>query len=535
MKWFGTSLGLVGGGAIAAGIFLGLAGWPWHAPLVAVPTLAGLVLVLIWVLTHLSQLRALVGLRSTQSNLNVFVSVIAVAVILGAINLLAARYSVQFDLTEARLFSLAPQTETVVRELSQPIQISVVSDMPSANLRRRLEQYRRLNPDRVQIEFVNPRSNPIRTEQLQVSANNTIVVTAGDRQQQFPQPNPLSLEVSLTPILLQLTSEGDRTIYFVQGHGELPLEVSGNRPAMSQAIEALDAEGFETEPLNLIASATVPADAAAVVVAAPQQAWLPAEVERLQAYLKEGGRLLLMVNPFSDPQLDSLLQDWGIELANDVLVEASPVSQVFGAGPTVALVTRYGDHPITTPLVDGGLVTFFPFARSLSAVEGIEATPLLSTSDESWGESDLDNPQLQFDPENGDRLGPLTLGLAIVRPVIEDIAEDPAEAASQPEVPEGSAAAREEAPAREARLVAIGNAGFVSDGAIAQLGNRDLFLNTINWLADRNAAITIRPKSPTNRRFNLTITDLQWLRLFSAIVLPAFALSMAGYLWWQRR
>ena len=52
----------------------------------------------------------------------------------------------------------------------------------------------------------------------------------------------------------------------------------------------------------------------------------------------------------------------------------------------------------------------------------------------------------------------------------------------------------------ETRLVAIGDSDFASNGALGVSGNRDLFLNTINWLAQQENLIAIRPRDPEDRR-----------------------------------
>jgi ABC-type uncharacterized transport system involved in gliding motility auxiliary subunit len=352
---------------------------------------------------------------------------------------------------------------------------------------------------------------------------------------------PLNLESELTPAILQVTDRQQQTVYFAQGHGERPLKSDGDNPGLTQAVAALKREGFATQPLNLVQTETVPADAAAVVVAAPQQPWLPAEVKRLQTYLDAGGKVMLLLDPLTDPGFDPLLKDWGITFDNDLVVETSQVSQVLGTGPSVALVSEYGDHPITTPLIQKGVMTFFPLARSVET-SSPTGTVLLQSSPQSWGESDPSAEQLQFDPAT-DRKGPLPLGVALQRPAETDATdsaqlndasgrEDPTEAA---EANSPAANPLPETVPAESRLVAIGNAGFAADGNFPQLGNGDLFLNAVNWLAERSNAIAIRPKSPTNRRFALTGQNLLGLGVLSTIVLPLLALGTGGTIWWQRR
>ncbi len=511
--------GIVGLGVIAIGLLVGSALTGWTAvPLSLMAT--GLALVVVWGFTHRQEVSVFLGLRSTQTNANILVAVVAMAVILVLANVVAARYDLRLDLTEEGLFTLSPQTRQLVQGLAQPVKVWVVTTAPDPNLQEQLERYRRLNPDRFQFAFVDPNRDPLTVQRLQVTQNNTLVVEAGNSRQQLPQPPAPELESKLTPVLAKVINRGEVVAYFVQGHGEVGLEAREGIPTLAQAVAALGQEGYRVEPLNLVQS-EIPEEADVLVLAGPQRALFPGEVEKLQDYLAKGGRLLLLIGPRVDAGLDPLLEEWGVVLGDDILIEVSSVSQLLGTGPAVALVTTYGDHPITAPLAEQRLMTLFPLARSVDteAREGIQATPLLRTGPQSWGETspDLEAGPLQFDPDQ-DKPGPLTLGVALTRQVEGD----------------QNNSETQEAPT-EARLVVIGNVNFALDGNLRQQGNRDLFLNTLNWLTERTEQISIRPKSITDRRLTLTGQNFRWLVLGSTVLLPVAALGAGAVLWWQRR
>ncbi len=512
--------GIIGIGVSAIGLVLGSALTGWTAvPLSMLAT--GLALLVFWGITHRQEVSVFLGLRSTQTNANILVSVVAMAVILVLINVVAVRYDLRLDLTEGGLFTLSPQTRQLVQGLAQPVKVWVVTTAPDPNLREQLERYQRLNPERFQFEFVDPNRDPLTVQRLQITQNNTLVVEAGSSRQQLPQPPAPDLESNLTPILSKVVNRGEAIAYFVQGHGEVSLEANGGSLSFAQAVGALGREGYRTEPLNLV-QAEIPEDADVLVLAGPQRPLFPGEVEKLQDYLAEGGRLLLLIGPRVDAGLDPLLEEWGVVLGNDILIEVRSVS--LGIGPAVALVTSYGDHPITAPLAAQRLMTLFPLARSVEteAREGIQATPLLRTSPQSWGETstDLENTPVQFDPDS-DKPGPLTLGVALTR---------------NPEKSEANAETAEtEAEPEEARFVVIGNVNFAVNGNLQQQGNQDLFLNTLNWLTEQTDQISIRPKSITDRRLTLTGQNFRWLVLGSTVLLPLLALGSGAALWWQRR
>ncbi len=510
--------GILGLGVIAIGLLVGAALTGWTAVPLSLLA-AGLALVVVWGLTHQREVSVFLGLRSTQTNANILVAVAAMAVILVLLNVVAVRYDLRLDLTEGGLFTLSPQTRQLLQGLAQPVKVWVVTTAPDPNLREQLERYRRLNPERFQFEFVDPNRDPLTVQRLQVTQNNTLVVEAGETRQQLPQPPAPELESKLTPVLSKVVNRGELLAYFVQGHGEVGLEAREGTPTLAQAVAALGQEGYRVEPLNLVQS-EIPDKADVLVLAGPQRALFPGEVEKLQEYLAKGGRLLLLIGPRVDAGLDPLLEEWGVVLGDDILIEVSSVSQLLGTGPAVALVTTYGDHPITAPLAEQRLMTLFPLARSVEtqAREGIQATPLLRTSPQSWGETspNLEAGPVQFDPAQ-DKPGPLTLGVALSRR-LESEKQD-----------------SQQSSAPEARLVVIGNVNFALDGNLRQQGNRDLFLNAVNWLTEQTEQISIRPKSITDRRLTLTDQNFRWLVLGSTVLLPLVALGVGAVLWWQRR
>ncbi len=511
--------GVLGIATLAIGLLLGgsILGWTL-VPFVLIA--AGTVLVLAWFLTHRALVAEVAGLRSTQDNANFLVAATAFAVILILVNVVAVRFDQKFDLTEEGFYTLSPQSVKVVQELSQPVKVWVVSESPNPTVREQLERFQRLNPQQFSFEFLNPRNNPAEASRLEVSRADTIVVEAGTRRQQFAEPAGAQLESELTPAILRTVTTEDLKAYFTEGHQELALNPPAGQMGISQASSGLSREGFTTESLNLVTT-EIPEDASVIVVAGPQRPFLPGETDKLTSYLDEGGKLLLLLNPQTDNNLSPLLQAWGVDLGDDVVVDRLSET-FFRSGPLVALGATYdASHPITADLANQRLFTLFPLARSVSTslVQGITATQLVSTSPQgSWGETSLDlnrpNQQqtLSFDPEV-DTPGPVGLGIALSKEIT---------------TPEDDL--------REARLVVYGSSGFASDGVYAQQGNPDLFLNTVNWLsAQEEQRISIRPKSVTNRRFTLnnrSFTALSWI---AVLLLPGLALIGGFYLWWRRR
>jgi ABC-type uncharacterized transport system involved in gliding motility auxiliary subunit len=81
----------------------------------------------------------------------------------------------------------------------------------------------------------------------------------------------------------------------------------------------------------------------------------------------------------------------------------------------------------------------------------------------------------------------------------------------------------------------FGDADFASNEWLDAYLNRDLFLNSVNWLIGDVEAISIRPNTSRASRFQPTAEQFERIRLLSLFVLPE-ALAVLGVLtWWSRR
>ncbi|NEQ46539.1 MAG: ABC transporter [Leptolyngbya sp. SIOISBB] len=527
--------------------------------------------------------------RSTQSGTNAVVATIAVLVILGLVNLLAVQNAGRYDLTETQLFTLAPATQQVVQSLDEPVRLVIFDPVQNPQDVQLLESYRE-ESDNFDFEYVDPFANPRLAEAFGATqAGMVFLEVGGDRRflqtigttanpEALGTPETLS-EQELTNALARIVSDLTLNIYFVQGHGE-PL-IDGSEPGLSEAGQSLIAQNYQVETLNLLEAEAVPNDANVVVVAGPAQDFFPAEVEALEDYLNGGGGVLLLLDPRIDGGLTTLLDDWGVILDDRLVLDTSGAGQFVGLGPAAPIVTTYGDHPITQDFGDGR--SFYPLARAVDSrdLPGIEATPLLLTNPESRAEAISDEGDLTFDP-NAPPDGPYVLGVALSREAEET---PPAELSQEPDSEtEGEAVAApddtedntdpatdrsaesdttdteavdaetvetEETPiaepdddaadepinrAAESRLVVIGNSSFAGDGSFNQQLNGDVFLNSVNWLGqEADATLSIRPKTVTDRRLQMTGQQAWGLGVFSLLVLPLTGLALAILMALRRR
>jgi ABC-type uncharacterized transport system involved in gliding motility auxiliary subunit len=108
-------------------------------------------------------------------------------------------------------------------------------------------------------------------------------------------------------------------------------------------------------------------------------------------------------------------------------------------------------------------------------------------------------------------------------------------AAEEPATPAADAAAAADAPKPETRIVVVGDSDFARNRAIGIQGNREIFLNMANWLAQQEDLIAIRPTDPANRPVTMTESQGFWVFWFTMLIVPALLFANAFRIYWRRR
>ena len=84
-------------------------------------------------------------------------------------------------------------------------------------------------------------------------------------------------------------------------------------------------------------------------------------------------------------------------------------------------------------------------------------------------------------------------------------------------------------------MAAFGDSDFASNTLVGFQGNRDLFLNTVAWLAEDADLISIRAKEPEDQRLFLPALQQQNVKYIALVLIPGFFVLMGIFTWWRRR
>ena len=389
--------------------------------------------------------------------------------------------------------------------------------------------------EKVTTEYVDADKKPVQAKQYAVETYGTIVLEYKGRQERATSAS----EQELGNALVKIITGEKKKVYFVQGHGEKD-HASADRAGYSTVSSALEKDNFGIEKLVLIQGQDVPADASVVIVAGPTADLLQLEVEMLRRYLNKGGHLLVLLDPIEKPEaemplLEGLVREWAINPGRDVVVDISGMGRLFGTDDaSMPVVATYPAHPITEGF---RVLTAFPMSRSVTALEATgtrTARSIMETSPKSWAETDvkelLATGKVAMELDKGDRTGPISLGAAVAAP-----APDAEKAAAAEPAPKPGQEKKDDAKKPETRVAVIGDSDFAANSYLGIQGNKDLFVNTVNWLAQQENLIAIRPKEASDRRVTLTSgqqTGIFWLAL---LLIPVAALGAGVYTWSRRR
>lgn len=479
--------------------------------------LGGALLLLVALYTYAATIRRALSRRSTRYGLQATLIVLLVFGILVLVEAISVGHSFRLDLSEGRRHSLSEQTQKVLTNLPVEVQVTAFyrTDQPERREARDLFRlYAALSP-RFRYELADPDRNPGLVKRYEIAAYGTTVLATREKEERIYEAD----EERLTNALLRVTRKGKAVVYFLKGHGEAgfkdfsPAGLSGIRLEIEKA-------NYEARELLLLRERKVPDDAAVLIVAGPRVDPVEAEIASFREYVERGGRVLFLVDPFTAPGLVRFLEGYGIRVGNNVILDR--MSRVFGADPLLPVISTYHPHPITRNFA---LATLFPYCRSVEAVEkppsGVALQKLAESGafPGSWAETDragLERGESTFD-EGRDLKGPVGIGLAATLP--------PAKG----DLPDASP------PRGKGRLVVYGTSAFIRNNFLGFAGNKDLFLNTLGWLAGEEDLIVIRPREAKMAPLVLTAAQGRVVFWLPVVASPLAIVAVGAIVLLRRR
>jgi ABC-type uncharacterized transport system involved in gliding motility auxiliary subunit len=492
-----------------------------------------------------------------SASLHGAITLVLAALILGMVNYIGFKYYKHVDLSTSQLYSLSPKTRDVIAKLDSPVTVTtLVSPQYEEQIDNLLEEYQQIAGKNIVLEKIDPAYDINRTAALQkrlhFQATDFLIIFEYKGREHYIKQNDLfesdpmtgqvvafKGEQQFTSALLSLIEGKPSKVYFTEGHAEHSLQDKSEQGYSALAASLKD-DNIETDNLNLAAKGDVPDDADAVVIAGPLVTFSPIEVQALQKYLANRGRLLVLIDPYVTSGLDDLLKNYGLKFDDDlVLYRSGNVVTSTGAVVTIPLALIYEggfstNNPITSKFAQAHVQIQIVGARSLSILTDAKGQPdpkvqfLLQTDADAWGwvnktagnADDFSSYQNRIFDKTADIPGPLTIS------AVYD-AGQVANANATASVP-------------GTRIIAIGASKFLENDIAMAKGQADtlganFFSNCLDWLVKKDATLDIAPKVPQDYGVNLSPMSARTLAWVCEFFIPLAALTLGIFTWFSRR
>ncbi len=469
--------------------------------------------------------RALVSRRGRFSTGTTVMASIFIGIIL-FVNAISIGNYHRFDVTGVAQFTLTSQTKEVLGNLKIPVQVLcffVPDDSSGAGsyAASLLDEYQNYT-DQLKVRTIDPDEHPDQARQYGITYYQTVVFeTEKGYRLVSPQEILEQAEYTFTSAILEVTGVVQKKVYFLIGHDEATIS-----EGYSYAKQGLLDNLYKVDTVHLLITHRVPEDATALIIPGPQKPLDKSEVEIIQNYLKDGGWVMILINPDFPQEIGQLLSQWGVEMEEGTVIDPSSYLAPNMASPIVPQARDFF----------GLSTTYFPGATAIIPQEGytptviaetlqiywtnektkIELHSLVRTSQDSWLEKDFDPDKKPEFNEGLDLKGPLNIGFCIFPSLPENAQEPPPDF-------------------KPTRIVVFGDSDFASNQHFYSGNNGELFLNLVNLLTAGKELISIERKVLPYRRLVIGPEAENFITYSSIGLLPLVVLAIGGIIWWRRR
>lgn len=432
-----------------------------------------------------------------------------------------------FDFTKEKIYSISQATEDKLQNLDKDVTISVY------NMYQYVEdfayKYANLN-DHIKVEKLENLNAKTdwKTNYGVTDTSAFVVIQTEDREKilfnsdfytyDYTSGQEIdTTEEAITNAILDVTIEEKPNIYFLTGHN-LYTE------AYFQYLEmSLEGEANEVEYIDLLKTGSVPEDCKVLVITALQEDITAKEKDAILDYIKQGGEILLLLDPnlnkIDMPNFQAVLDEYGVSVSEGYLLEGD-ANQMMAGAPNFIIapinssseLVKNIDMGLNVCLVNSGKLDI----ASTKELEEKNVTleTLATVSDKAFYRTDLESTSENKIDSDEDAKG-ATVAAMLTKQMDED---------------------------KTSKLIVFANTVFATNiqidsqyyiYAITNYNNEDVLLNSVSYLTQREDNITIRKDSETVATYN--VTEMQTRIVLGLIFSIPILIVVIGIVVWQLR
>ena len=435
------------------------------------------------------------------------------------------------DITEQKLYSLSDESKEQVKNVKKDVTIYFFGFNKDNSIVDLSKQYQKIN-DKVKVEIIDTASRPDLQEKYGLTTDTqAVVIQSSDKEKilttsdfyTYDYNTGESIDVTeqkLTNGILETTIDEKPNIYFLTNHGEYALDYTGQKTML--ILGAYIENDINTiNSLDLLAK-EMPEDCDVLIIASPSKDFSDIETEKIINYINKGGKILWLNDPNLTgkelPNVQKVLDLYGISFANGIIKETDSSKMAF-QNPEFIKPNIISTTSITRNLEsDGGIMMMdatkinMPDENKKEEL-GLTINTILTSSSTSYFRTDLTDGSDELN--DTDEQGEFTLGAEIIKKIDDNT---------------------------NSTMIVYSNAVFASDSRIVSgeqyinsvlvYNNKDLVLNSIAYLNQREDAITIRKNTGT---VTYTATQQQDTIIRIIIFTVPAVIVLIGIVVWQIR
>ena len=439
------------------------------------------------------------------------------------------------DFTQEQLYTLTDESKERVKDIEKDVNIYFIGYTDEDSTVDLAKQYGKAN-ERINVEAIEDVSTrPDLSQKYGIeSGAEGIIVECGERSKVLTASDLVTYDTStyetisiaeekLTSSILSVTADEVPKVYFLEGYSDFSLNQN-----MYMLSIYLGNEVNETETLDILSVGKVPDDCDTLVITSPSKDFDDVATNSILDYINRGGNILWLnaaiATEVDFPNVNKVLETYGIKPFEVGIIRETDTSKMVSEQPDLIMPEiQYSD--ITKDIYNTTGVIFVNATKinvdtyKLDELN-VEENDLLLASEGSYFRTDFNNQQNGV--ADGEETGTFVVGAEMVKTIQE---------------------ADEEAGTEEitSSLVIYGENYFISDyqlsqnsqyGAIQLAYNKDLVLNSIAYLTDREEDITARKDTGT---VTYTATEQQDTIIRAIIFTVPALIIIAGIVVWQVR
>jgi hypothetical protein len=474
--------------------------------------------------------------RRFAIGLNVTLTVLVVFAVVVMVNYLAREYFTRFHWSTRTKIELSPLTVKFLGSLTNRVKVTLYYDPHEAffsTVTALLNEYHLVN-SRISVDNIDYLRDAGAAQRIKAqykltlpTATNLIIFdcegrsfpidgNALTRYELEPVANAQEREFRRKPIefqgermftsaLLAVANPKPLNAYFLEGHGEHPMDSDEKDHGYEEFASIVRMNYIQSLRLpNLLGTNAVPADCHLLVIAGPRDPISEPELEKIDQYLNQGGRLLALFSYRSierDTGLERILARWGVEVGNRTVVDTDNSLTGYDV-----IISDFARHPLVDPLLDSRLHLVKPRAIArLRSASGVADAPHVE-------EVAFSGPNAKDAPGAQPHRFPLMV--AVEKSAIKGVITE-----------RGST-----------RIIVAGDSLFLANHQMGSAANRDFAGYALNWLLDRTQLLESIGAQPVHEyRVVMTQTQVQKSQWILLGAMPGGALLLGGLVWLRRR